>query len=158
MLRNVGRWIAYPLIAVAVTLVTGLIALPRGPGGTPERDYSMAVTSFDATYALEPQDGGALDVLVTEAIVVDFSSAGRHGIVRAIPLRFGSHPVGVSEVRVEARLHAQGDAAPDDAWRGPMCSRPAIVTRSSCGSGRPRSSSPRAPRSSGSATGSRTSP
>jgi len=43
MLRNVGRWIAYPLIAVAVTVAVavGRLAQPRGPG---ERDLDRLMT------------------------------------------------------------------------------------------------------------------
>ena len=42
---------------------------------------------------------------------------GRHGIIRAIPLRYESHTIGVSGIQVEGRLRMDGDAAPADDWR-----------------------------------------
>ena len=41
---------------------------------------------------------------------------GRHGIFRAIPLRYESHTIGVSGREGEGRLRTNHDAVPADAW------------------------------------------
>ena len=115
MLHDIRRWIAYPLIAVALCLIAGLAA-GTGPKA-PEPDGDMTVDSFDAVYALETGAHGTLNARVTETIAVDMADDDRHGIVRTIPLRYESHTIGVSGIQVEGRLRMDGDAAPADDWR-----------------------------------------
>ena len=75
MLHDIRRWIAYPLIAVALCLIAGLAA-GTGPKA-PEPDGNMTVDSFDAVYALETGAHGTLNARVTETIGTGSSERSR---------------------------------------------------------------------------------
>ncbi len=121
MLRTIGRWIAYPLIAGVLAVILSIV-MASVKGQSRDLDSSFEVTSFDATYVLEPQDDGSLDVLITETLQVDIQHTGKHGIIRAIPLTFQSHENELSDVEVEGRLrdvneyYESGEAETPQEW------------------------------------------
>lgn len=104
MFRSIGRWLAYPVIAVVVVLViAGVVSALDNEPAVPA-DRSMKGVGFDARYELEPSSEGGLDVLVTETITVNMLTAGSRGIIRAIPLKYQGHYNTISYIEVEGRL------------------------------------------------------
>ncbi|MDO5682472.1 MAG: DUF2207 domain-containing protein [Propionibacteriaceae bacterium] len=108
MLRTWTRWIAYPLIMLAVLLVATIPhALARmSQASAPTNQFR--ITSFEADYVVDPQNDGTTDVLVTERIVADIPGSGiNRGILRAIPLRYQDHRNTLTELSVTGDVSTQ---------------------------------------------------
>lgn len=119
MLRTVGRWVAYPIIAgLLVALVTLIVTWLKTPPRVVDESFSIA--SFDATYELELQPDGTLDALISERIDVDFAAPGKHGIVRIIPLKYQDHRNAVTDISVTGQLRTSPEEGPSPDQEAPV--------------------------------------
>ncbi|WP_425310601.1 DUF2207 domain-containing protein [Ammonicoccus fulvus] len=109
MLRTWTRWIAYPIILVAVMLLASCVqgfASGRS-GGADDPLNQFTIRSFVADYRLEIQPDGTTDVVVTEQIDANFSrSRVNRGITRAIPLTYQDHTNSVTDITVTGTVRS----------------------------------------------------
>ncbi|WP_432559319.1 DUF2207 domain-containing protein [Granulicoccus sp. GXG6511] len=101
MLRTWNRWIAYPLVLLAVLVIATIPHWIARSNQANAPTNQFTITHFTGDYVLEQQPDGTTDVLVTERIEAFFPAAGTNrGIVRAIPLHYQDHTNTLTELTV----------------------------------------------------------
>ncbi len=99
MLRQIKRWIAYPLVWLVAMLVPMLWALAGNAIGAAADVNRFEIDSFDGRYVAVP-DGDRLTLQVTERITATFRPETNHGIERRLDSRYGSTEIGIRDVTV----------------------------------------------------------
>lgn len=100
MLRQIKRWIAYPLVWLVAMLVPMVWSLIGDSMGAVAEVNQFTITSFDADYKAIPS-GDRLTLQVRERITAQFDNyRTNHGIERRLDARYGDTDIDLGDFTV----------------------------------------------------------